>query len=564
MSIRLKTPEPYVAISYAWGDPGDTETIEVDGHRVQVSVSLHGALQALRKNNCSVLVWVDALSIDQQNKEERAQQVKLMKNIYSKATSVAIWLGPDEDESTQAVNFITELVRRPQEASLQNENASILPLGTTPQHLINVAALFERPYWRRLWVVQEVFNAKEIKVHCGHSETSWEVYREASSLFSQHRKEIADVMDRGGGRSSHFFSPDQLSHDQALIYQGPASLLDSGSFVNKGPEALLEALCTCRRKISSDPRDKLYGLLGILDQEISNEFTPDYNSTVKEVYSDLVDYLLTTTKRLDVICESIHFPPATNSANLPSFVPDWSHISPMTSLRQRYDFKASGSTEAIFKFQGTRHNRLEISAISIDTIGVRGMAVGTMCNVGDYLMAFLHWRALLLQNFEGQPADVQESVQEDFAATLSLGQVPATHRDNSKWLRACYNVFSNLIKTRLPGILLEPSLKKYENKRDVKSAERRKFLQRNFGDMMMGRCFFITKEDHLGMGTGFLLPGDEVVVPLGCSTPIVLRQQGARKEYQYVGDAYVHGYMDGKAIDEWKSHTRKVTKYVLR
>ena len=91
----------------------------------------------------------------------------------------------------------------------------------------------------------------------------------------------------------------------------------------------------------------------------------------------------------------------------------------------------------------------------------------------------------------------------------------------------------------------------------------RQFLQKHFGDMMMGRCFCMTEGKLIGMGSSFMLPGDIVVVPLGCSTPVLLRLEGPRGEYRFVGDVYIHGYMRGKAVDQWKYGNREVRKYVL-
>jgi hypothetical protein len=98
---------------------------------------------------------------------------------------------------------------------------------------------------------------------------------------------------------------------------------------------------------------------------------------------------------------------------------------------------------------------------------------------------------------------------------------------------------------------------------DLKPEIRRQLLQQNFGDHMMGRCFCLTQEHRMVMGSGFMLAGDLIVVPLGCSTPILLRAEGPQGEYRYVGDIYVAGYMDGKAINEWKDDRRELKTYVL-
>ncbi|KAM0430059.1 hypothetical protein ACHAPT_006065 [Fusarium lateritium] len=558
--VSLEDPPLYVAVSYAWGDPRDTRRIEVEGCPVSVSASLHGAFQALRQRVESVLVWVDALSIDQQNPDERAQQVQLMPDIYSNAESVAVWLGPEEDDSSSAVDFLDQVANQ---AKYPDKVSRLLTSGARNGDLAAVVSLFERDYWRRLWVVQEVFNARDIHVYCGSTKLPWDSYQLASDAFSRHRGDMAFRNDQIEGRRA-VVSADQFSYAQVLIYQGPASLPDLRAYMGDGEGALLEILRACRRKLASDPRDKLFGILGILPDEIRNEFRADYNLPVKDVYTEVVDYLLKTTQCLDVICEAIHFPVHTSSANLPSFVPDWSHIPQTTSLGCKFGFSAAGSTKARCAFLDERLNKLEISAIPLDAIKTKGVAVGTLCNLGDYLMAFLHWRALLLDIFSQASDESRQRAEEDFATTLSLAQIPSPYDGPGHWLTACYSIFGNLIRERLPYLPLDRTLYDYLNAdaRVVPEA-RREFLQRHFGDRMMGRCLCITQEYRVGMGTGFMLPGDQVVVPLGCSTPILLRPEGTRGEYRFVGDVYISGYMAGRAAEQWKAGKRSLKKYVL-
>ncbi len=63
----------------------------------------------------------------------------------------------------------------------------------------------------------------------------------------------------------------------------------------------------------------------------------------------------------------------------------------------------------------------------------------------------------------------------------------------------------------------------------------------------------------MGMGSGFMGKGDVVVVPFGCSTPIILRAEGPRGEYRYVGDVYIHGFMHGEAL----TGNKPVKKYMV-
>lgn len=78
---------------------------------------------------------------------------------------------------------------------------------------------------------------------------------------------------------------------------------------------------------------------------------------------------------------------------------------------------------------------------------------------------------------------------------------------------------------------------------------------------MMGRCLCITDGDLVGLGTGFMTVDDIVVVPFECSTPVILRQEG--DVFRLVGDVYVHGYMYGKAVEEYEEGTRQLREYVL-
>lgn len=558
--VSIEDPLEYVAISYAWGDAGDTRRIELNGYSIPVSVSLHGALQALRERDRSVLVWADALCIDQQNADERAQQVQLMPDIYSSAVSIALWLGPEQDGSSRAVLLLREIAHN----SLRPDSiARILASCVQNGEIDSIVSLFERPYWRRLWVVQEVFNARDITVYCGHTKTPWDIFQHASNTFNRHRADIDSQRPEMDKRRT-VISLDQLSHTQVLIYQGPASLPDLRYTLDNREGALLDILRTCRRKLASDPRDKLFGILGVLPHEVRSEFRPNYSLSTKEVYTDIVDFLLKTTERLDVMCEAIHFPINTSAANLPSFVPDWSHIPQTTSLGHKFAYYAGGSTKADAKFLEERLNRLEISAIPIGKVDGKGVAVGTLCNVGDYVMAFLHWRALLLEILAGESEDYRHMVEEDFARTLCLGQIPTLCSEPGRWLTMCYHLFANVIRDRLPYLPLDAELSKYLDVQvGIKPKERRGFLQKHFGDRMMGRCFCFTGDNQIGMGTGFMLPGDLIVVPLGCSTPILLRAEGTRDEYRFVGDVYMRGYMRGKAVDEWKSGKRELRRYVL-
>lgn len=553
----LDNPPKYLALSYAWGDAMDTRKVQIEGYNVPITASLHSALVALRLKNEPVLVWADALSINQQDREERTEQVKLMTRIYSGASHVAMWLGPEADDSSLALEFLRELNHA------SSDNSAVQKLLRSPEKERSIAAtvaLFERDYWKRLWIVQEVSKAKVAVVFCGSAQLSWTKCCASRDLFTQYRSIVEEQYPSG-----KFESQNQLSYSQVLIHHGPGSL--PGLSPRPENAQLSQILRACRKKLSFDPRDKVFGLLGLMPEDVQQDFQVDYELSVKEVYTDVVDVLLNVTERLDVICEAVHFPLHTSPHRLPSWVPDWSHVAQVSAIGPSFDFKASKDTKVDFSFEGEARNKLEINAVHLDHVGTHGVSVGTFCTTADFLMAFLHWRAILLGSDLLGPdvtdAMKRKSVHDTFCRTLCLAQIPAQWEHT--WTEVVYHIFSSMLHTRLPYLPLDTKLAQHITyDLGVPLEQHRGLMHQHIGARVRGRTFCITKKGWLGMGTGFMAPGDEIVVPFGCCAPILLRREGSRGEYRLVGDVYIDGYMEGRAIDEWKQGKLSNKRYTLR
>ncbi|KAI1777172.1 heterokaryon incompatibility protein-domain-containing protein [Hypoxylon cercidicola] len=551
----LKSHPKYVAVSYAWGDIDDTVKIQVDGYPFTVTSSLHGVLNAIRKKDEAVLLWADALCINQNNKEEQSQQVQLMTSIYGQAESVVVWLGPEAENSRLAVELLQEVAKVAKQPEAMD---NLIANSYWRDHFTALVNLFERDYWRRLWVVQEVLKAQSVRVYCGETSLPWKAYTDASEAFDCHLDQLERYFPSGFSVSQQ-----QQYYTTVLTSLGPVSIHNLQIWKDAGTNSLLEVLRACRTKFASEPRDKVFGVLGILPEAVRHNFPTDYTASLKEVYINVVDFLLHTTRRLDVICEAIYFPIHISMANLPSWVPDWSHIPQTNALGLSYNFSASQDTCVKFKFPDpTRRSKLEISAINLGTVERRGIALGTLFGLDDSLMAFLHWHAILLEMQGSHDREYAIRTDKAFCRTLCLGQ--KTRWEAEEWVRVCYHVFSSLIRERLPYIQLDHELGLYADLDvGVLPDERRRVLHDNCASRMASRLFFVTDEGLIGMGTGFMDPGDIVCVPLGCSTPILLRPE-ANGEYRYVGDVYVDGYMHGKAVSALKHRIRTLEEYVIR
>lgn len=589
ITVRSHDYPQYKAIPYAWGDPVNAEVIWVTQDNRQgwlkIPMNLSHALRALQDNTEDIFVWADSICINQKDNRDKTQQLSRIPDIYGQAEQVVLWLGVEKEDSARAHKILHGLTH----AELQLNHDT---------DLSSVVSLFDRGYWSRLWVVQEILHAKDIVVQCGSSWLSWNDYTSASELFHSERNTLANIPSLVPGSydsTRPITSQHRLSPLQILVHHGPASI----SHIQKARELYLDddysyflhLLRISRTKLASDSRDRVYGILGILPEKIRSALRLNYLLPVREIYIDVVD-ILHRAYKMDVICESIHFPPQISNANLPSWVPDWSYDPMVRSLASLpLSFSAGHWKDFKFVSQGNRisprtRSRLSIRGVRIGTINSHGMAVNTHSRAVDYCMAFLQWRALLLQHFEirfaSSSADGDEETrryrvvsceqQRRFCLTLSLGQPIRTYSSDANlvskgsekdlgidWARKCYSVFAKIIRARLPVLPIDEDLMAFaEMDDDMEPKAARQFLQDSFAENMMGRCFCILDSKCMGLGSGAMARGDVVVVPYGCSTPVLLRPERYGAEdgdgklsygYRFVGDAYIHGYMDGEAME---------------
>lgn len=356
-----------------------------------------------------------------------------------------------------------------------------------------------------------------------------------------------------------------------LANEGPRLLLDIELAVINKREDLLEVLVLARHQRASDPKDKFFGILGILPAHIQKDFRADYTMSVKDIFTGIVDYLIKTTKSLDVICEA--FNTSKDNANgLPSFVPDWSRL-PIRSFCSTRDmgndsyYDAALGTKAECRFLDEKLSVLEISAVYISKVATRGMcgATGVM-DSKDFLAIFLQWRAILLDVTKAWSEESRYRVEVDFAQTLCLGEVGVPNKwrhDSEEWLLVCYKAFLSGLQLCLPNIIIDEGLRQFEDSNTALSHQDWSQIVRQVLEYMKGRSFFMTEDGHIGTGSGEMMDSDIVVAALGCRTPIILRPHGSRGNYHFIGDAYLHGYMDGRAIKQLNKGHRELKTYVL-
>jgi hypothetical protein len=105
---QLDQNESFTSLSYVWGvDPANRKpTIACSGVDLEVTVNCESALRHLRQNFGKLSIWIDAICINQVDDTEKVQQLPLMGDIYSKSTTVYVWLGNGTPESDRAMDYL--------------------------------------------------------------------------------------------------------------------------------------------------------------------------------------------------------------------------------------------------------------------------------------------------------------------------------------------------------------------------------------------------------------------------------------------------------------------------
>lgn len=96
----------YTALSYTWGNPLATTPILVNGVETEVTLNLEAALRHIRKPEYDVILWVDALCINQNDVAEKNHQVEMMREIFAGAELVIAWLGSASGDSDLAMEVL--------------------------------------------------------------------------------------------------------------------------------------------------------------------------------------------------------------------------------------------------------------------------------------------------------------------------------------------------------------------------------------------------------------------------------------------------------------------------
>ncbi|KAI2602204.1 heterokaryon incompatibility protein-domain-containing protein [Hypoxylon sp. NC1633] len=284
-TASLETSPLYVALSYVWGDqPKDVE-ISVNDTILVITRSLARALKHLRRSELfrragHLPLWADAICIDQTNLAERGHQVNLMGSVFSGARFVLSWLGEPGVMSQYNISF--DIVRKiiayvERRGTAADGTATVLTqedmdwMAQHPRYPDLRSNLSYSRYWTRTWIVQEMVLASHAERHLFYYGDDHVTYRQLE-LYDRFLKQIRITWLPESLNSWGSFSCENVTAFPLI-----QAMKDSTHHADKASDIVYSISQCCT---STDPRDAIYGLLGILPINME----PDYNKPVAEVY----------------------------------------------------------------------------------------------------------------------------------------------------------------------------------------------------------------------------------------------------------------------------------------
>ncbi len=278
---------PYEALSYTWDDPTPAKDIFLDGCTTRIGDNLFIALKCLRSPEEDRILWIDAICINQEDNREKSHQVGQMRHVYESASQVLIWLGAN-DGFSEDIGLLEEIAKQLDRRAMRGPNAraSLEPWKDHWRNLVEerggtetdfyqrrktaLQRLLGKPWFRRVWIVQEVASARTATVVCGSCTLPSRAFAVLPSLMG--------------------LTTD--AHTQAILEVMPGPLRLSGWWETSSP-GLLTLLHKFRQSEACKPHDRVYALLGISSNAREDgRLQPDYDITYQDAIRRTLSYLI--------------------------------------------------------------------------------------------------------------------------------------------------------------------------------------------------------------------------------------------------------------------------------
>ena len=521
--MSLEDEPSYTALSYNWGTDVPSTAVLINSKSIFVRRNLAAALRHLQQKDSPLNICVDAICINQDDNREKLSQVQMMAKIYEKSVGVLVWLTPAADESDAAMEKLRDIGKKAIDAEMQDFRATDMPnwfnpdledrlqrLKTSLDGLADregleifhpaLIPLSKRTYWTRVWVLQEFSIHKTAKIQCGSKILDVTIFGTALNfcafarwtLSSRHKLEdYRDPKSRlrsvSGSANSPSGAPNQLFEARRRYYS------ETGERENLW--SLLERTCMSDSAVlppnATDPRDKIYGLLGLATDSEQLCILPDYEKSIIEVYTDTSRKLIATGETSILSwCQQ-----STRVEGLPSWVPDFASDTPTAygaNLRNRSLFSASSNT----KFPG-----LSLSLQNDPcSIGLSGVKVGIITDLGSV------WTPELGLTWSWKDATRHIHAVEAFCKQSAMSNSPEQALDASMRIPCTDQQFTGNTRRRA-SISIRSQYDKIKSIGEFGS-DHDAILYRHAMTFQRDRRPFLSNSGHVGLTPARAEPGD--------------------------------------------------------
>lgn len=543
----------YEALSYVWGSEANKQKILVDGQEMLVTANLAGALDYLYDSDGPRKLWVDAICINQEDIPERSQQVQNMTEIYTKAKNVVVWIGLLELTTQNLLHRLAHPDQSPEHLRKWTASGDRIPgdpsaLNEEEKRLLSELA--QNPWFRRIWVVQEVSVAREVIVQTGRTTISWSAFGAALENCNDNH-EMKSVIE----------AVSTISAIRAARSREPYYM---DLFV------LLERFRHC---LATDERDKVFALLGLtsssLPQERVVQVTPDYSKPAIDIYRSIAREYINKRKNLDIICHATlpgHMP-------IPSWVPSWSWYNPGLTVLPKRRISCAGH-EPMYRCCGdleldreilfgtvSSSNRLWLNGFKFDVVSIIGSVatktqdLGLEAPINGVSDSLKVWKSMseICSHVYGS------NLEEAFRRTLLADAIGGKrYQENTPSIVATKEaregtLVDDNVRESSPDFvyLIEGRLgtteKESKSSLEERLNHRTDLLEASMKRAAIKRAFFVTEKGHMGLGPSSMEERDLVYVLAGGQVPFILRPTIIAEGFSLVGESYIHGIMDGEA-----------------
>ncbi|KAG9235102.1 heterokaryon incompatibility protein-domain-containing protein [Amylocarpus encephaloides] len=604
-ALRSGSCPKFNALSYVWGRPVYSRHINVNGQLLPVLDNLYVFLQraaTLPEFANDTWWWIDSICINQQDEQEKTAQLAIMGQIYEGAAETIVWLGEEVDESFggETVDCAAAIhsLKRLRKGKIKEARAFRDPGAGI--HWAAVERLLRRPWWCRVWTLQEYLISPRVNFYCGEKFISRGGLSAALHMISKASID-GDLISAAG------FGPAWNRRRMNMWYQ-------DGKASNRNHMGLVPMLAYLGDNGSSDERDRVYSLLGIAkDRDIVGPLDP--TSGVDEIYRDLVLSFVAKYNNLDIILFAHLFNHtarrSTMGTALPSWVPDWraktegcviplmasqsantniGNFRPLFAMEAEAAYCASGQREPRFTISRSRRV-ITCEGIMIDILdGVGGSQYHDGETLGNHAADVLPLtQAKSPSNLIWNEERPEETVLvEAITRCLHLGREDRyLGKVASPGLHCNEFVALGQAAINQSGTVHPPFLSWFYLNKDLlvrgdtiaRLIARHVFLHRETEDLPgrshkplmsrwtdtvvnMARRLAVTNKGYIGMAPSRAQQGDAVCILHGCNLPILLRPRGDGS-FELIGEYYLDGFMNGEAFDKDSGIDTTVVPFTL-